>query len=104
MNVVTVFCSVTFSSYIGTLTTKKLFFDIVLRMCKNTVSLKLLPFWDAEPQIWFTQAEVQLALWKIFAHNTNYFYVLSAIDKVTPSLLKDFISYMYHLEVTNTRK
>ena len=61
-------------------------------MPENTVSLKLPPFWAAEPQIWFAQAKAQFALRKIVAHDTKYFKVFSAVDKVTASRLKDFIN------------
>ena len=61
-------------------------------MSENAVSLKLPPFWAAEPQIWFAQAEAQFALRKIAADDTKYFYVLSALDQATASRLKDFIS------------
>ena len=60
-------------------------------MSENAVSLKLPPFWAAEPQIWFAQAEAQFALRKIVADDTTYFYVLSALDQATASRLKDFI-------------
>ena len=59
-------------------------------MSENVVLLKLPPFWAAEPQIWFAQAEAQFALQKI-ADDTKYFYVLSALDQATSSQLKDFI-------------
>ena len=61
-------------------------------MSENEVSLKLPPFWAAEPQIWFAQTEAQFALRKIVADDTKYFYVLSALDQATASRLKDFIS------------
>ena len=61
-------------------------------MSENAVSLKLSPFWAAEPQIWFAQAEAQFALRKIVAGETKYFYVLSSLDQATASRLKDFIS------------
>ena len=60
-------------------------------MPENAVSLKLPPFWMAEPQIWFAQAEAQFVLQKIVADDTKYFYVLSALDQLTALRLKDFI-------------
>ena len=60
-------------------------------MSENAVSLKLPPFWGAEPQIWFAQVEAQFALQKIVADDTKYFYLLSALDQATTSWLKDFI-------------
>ena len=60
-------------------------------MSENAVSLKLPPFWAAEPEIWFAQAEAQFDLRKITADDTKYFYVLSALDQATASRLKDFI-------------
>ena len=70
--------------------TKTIF--LVSRMSENAVSLKLPPFWAAEPQVWFAQAEAQFTLLKIVADDTKYFYVLSALDQATASWLKDFIS------------
>ena len=58
---------------------------IFARMSENAVSLKLLPFWATEPQIWFAQAETQFALQKIIADDTKYFLVLSAFDQATSS-------------------
>ena len=55
------------------------------------VSLKLLLFRAAELQIWFPQAEPQLAVRKIIADGTKYFYVLSALDQATILNLKDFL-------------
>ena len=60
-------------------------------MSQKAVSLKLPPFWAAEPQIWFAQVEAQFALRKIVADETKYFNVLSALDQATASHLKDFI-------------
>ena len=60
-------------------------------MLEKAVSLKLPTFWTAEPQIWFTQAEAQFVFRKIFADGTSYCYVLSVIDQMTASQLKDFI-------------
>ena len=65
-------------------------------MSENAVSLKLPPFWAAEPQIWFAQAEAQFALRKIVADDAKFFYILSSIDQAIASLLKDFIAN--HLE------
>ena len=45
----------------------------------------------AEPQIWFAHAEAQFTLWKIVADGAKYFYILSALDQATTSLLKEFI-------------
>ena len=65
-------------------------------MSENAVSLKLPPFWAAEPQIWFAQAEAQFELRKIVPDDTKYFYVLSALDQSTASRLNDFISNPPH--------
>ena len=59
---------------------------------ENAVSLKLPPFWAAEPQIWFAQTEAQFALRGIVSDDTRYYYTLSALDQSTASRLKDFIS------------
>ena len=59
---------------------------------KNPVSLKLTPFWAAEPQIWFAESEAQFALRKIVSDDTKHYYILSSLDQMTASRLKDFNS------------
>ena len=61
----------------------------IFRECwKTQYHWSFLPFWAAEPQIWFAQAEAQFAVQKI-VDETKYFYVLSALDQATTSRLKD---------------
>ena len=57
----------------------------------NTVSLKLPTFWTSHPEVWFTQAEVQLNLRGIVAEETKYFHVITALDQETASHLIDLI-------------
>ena len=43
-------------------------------MSGNVASLKLLPFWVAEPEIWIAQAEAQFVLRKVVVDDTKYFF------------------------------
>ena len=71
---------------------------------ENAVSLKLLQFWAAEPQIWFAQAESQFALRKIVSDDTKYYCILSALDQTTASCLKDFISHSSEEDTYDAQK
>ena len=44
-----------------------------------------------DEQVWFQQAEAQLALRNITADDTKYFYVVAALDQETASRLIDFL-------------
>ena len=69
-------------------------------MAETWLSLKLLPFRVAEPQIWLAQAEAQFALWKIVTDNTKYFYVLSALDQATVWHMAYSLSVLYIVKRT----
>ena len=58
----------------------------------NAVSIKLPPFWTAQPQVWFQQAEAQFTIHGITADETKYSYIVAALDQDTASRLLDLIS------------
>ena len=55
----------------------------------NSVSIKLPPFWTAQPQVWFQQAEAQFTIRGITADETKYSYIVAALDQDTASRLLD---------------
>lgn len=59
---------------------------------EHSVSLKLPTFWPSQPEVWFAQAEAQFHLRKITADETQYYYVLAALDQTTATRLLDLIS------------
>lgn len=59
----------------------------------NSVSIKLPPFWTAQPQVWFQQAEAQFTIRGITADETKYSYIVAALDQDTASRLLDLLSH-----------
>lgn len=56
----------------------------------SAYNIKLPPFWTAQPDIWFHQAEAQFSLGKISSDRTKYDYVLA-------SLPSDIISHIFDI-------
>ena len=46
----------------------------------NRVSVKLSPFWEADPATWFVNVEAQFALANIITDETKYNYVVANLD------------------------
>lgn len=55
------------------------------------VSVKVPPFWKADPRLWFIQLEAQFDLASITTDSTRYNYVLSAIDTDILTQVTDFL-------------
>ena len=51
----------------------------------STVAVKTLPFWPADPQVWFTQVEAQFAIRNITTERTKFDHVLPPSCRNMPS-------------------
>ena len=68
----------------------------------DAVALKLPTFWTSQPEVWFAQIKAQFNLHTIVADDTNYYYVIAALDQEAAPRLVDLIGQPRGL--TNTRR
>ena len=68
------------------------------------VTVKLPVFWQAQPAIWFEQAEAQFALRGISSDGTKYYHVLAALDQDTAARISDVIQNAPAFNKYNTLK
>ncbi|KAB0803738.1 hypothetical protein PPYR_00708 [Photinus pyralis] len=55
------------------------------------VSIKIPPFWQQNPQLWFVQVESQFITHKITSDNTKYHHVLASIESEVLERISDFV-------------
>lgn len=62
-----------------------------LPMATNAISVKIPPFWETSPELWFANIEAQFSVSGITADQTKYYYVVSALNSETLSYVSDIV-------------
>jgi len=59
--------------------------------CVAAVSLKILPFWPADPQLWFCQVEAQLSTRGINQQRTMFDHIVGSISPEVTTKVRDLL-------------
>jgi hypothetical protein len=58
----------------------------------NRISIKIPPFWPADPELWFAQIETQFILAGVTADDTKFFYVCGNIEPKYAAEVRDILT------------